>query len=77
MNPQRIVLAGATHPDGAALRAALEDATLAVGDITLLDPAPAGLLTQFRGEPKLSIPLPREPEDCAGAVEGAAVHEHS
>jgi len=69
VNLERIVLGGASHPDGTALRMALEESSLAVREVALLDPAPAGLLTQFRGEPNLSTPLPREPEGCREVLE--------
>ena len=56
----RVLLAGASTPDGRALREKLEGSALPVAKLLLRDPGEAGLLTEFRGEPLLSTPLAPE-----------------
>jgi aspartate-semialdehyde dehydrogenase len=58
MRKVRILLAGAADPEGTAIREALDASSFQVSEMALLDPDPAGLLTQFRGETKMSAPIP-------------------
>jgi len=56
----RVVLAGASTPEGRAVREKLEASALQVGRLTLYDVGEAGGLSEFRGEPLHSSPLGAE-----------------
>jgi len=53
----RAVLAGASTPEGRAIRERLEESALPVSELVLRDAGEAGALSEFRGEALLSAPL--------------------